>query len=130
MPRTTPKKPVAKRAAFPLPALKKGEVYAGILLKDGQPTHHLILLPGDDHKPWADAVAWAKKKGGILPTRKEQALLFANAADKFEQRWYWSSEEYAGNADCAWIQRFSNGNQIIIHKSLDYRCRAVRRVAI
>ena len=119
-----------KSTALTMPALKKGEAYAGILLKDGKPSHHLVLLPGDEQKNWKDATAWAKKKGGELPTRKEQALLFANAADKFQQRWYWSSEEYAGNADYAWIQNFSYGYQGYYHKSNDYRCRAVRRVAI
>ena len=116
--------------AFSLPALKKGETNAGILLRDGKPSHWLILLPGDERKKWTDALAWAKKQGGELPTRKEQALLFANAADKFQSAWYWSSEEYAGNADYAWFQYFSFGGQSNTRKSSGFRCRAVRRVAI
>lgn len=119
-----------KASAITLPTLKKGEAYAGILLADGKPSHHLVLLPGDERKPWKDAVAWAKKKGGELPTRKEQALLFANAAEHFQSAWYWSSEEYTGYADFAWIQDFGNGSQGYGHKVDDYRCRAVRRVAI
>jgi len=73
MPSTTAiRKPVATpAAAFPLPALAKGEAYAGILLKDGKPSHHLVLLPGQTNANWKDAIAWAKKQGGELPTRKE-----------------------------------------------------------
>ncbi len=130
MPRTTairkPKPAPTTAATITLPDLAKGETYAGILLQDGRPAHHLVLLPGDTSVKWKDAIAWAKKQGGELPTRKEQALLFANAADKFESAWYWSSEEYAGDADYAWIQTF-NGNDL---KSNEYRARAVRRVPI
>ncbi len=117
-------------AAFPIPTLAKNEVYAGVLVEDGKPKHHLVLLPGDESKKWKDAVAWAKKQGGTLPTRKEQALLFANAAGKFERAWYWSSEEYTGLADCAWFAHFSHGHQYGTLKSFVSRCRAVRRVAI
>jgi hypothetical protein len=120
----------AAGASLTIPALKKGETYAGVLLKDGKPSHHLIVLPGDERKNWKDAIAWAKKQGGEIPTRKEQALLFANASGVFEGAWYWSSEEYSGTADYAWIQYFLNGLQFSFHKSDDYRCRAVRRVPI
>lgn len=120
----------APKGGFPIPALKKGEVYAGVLVEAGKPKHHLVLLPGDESKNWAGAGAWAKKKGGTLPTRKEQALLFANAADKFQPRWYWSSEAHASDADCAWCQNFGYGSQFNDLKSNVFRCRAVRRVAI
>jgi len=129
-------KPVAKKPAtlkaLALPALKKGEIYAGILLKDGAPAHHLILLPGHKTTPikWDNAVAWAKAEGGELPTRKEQALLFANAAAHFEERYYWSSEVHPVDADCAFIQGFGCGGQSYVLMGFDYRARAVRRVAI
>ena len=44
----------------------------------------LEILPGEFEGTWKQAMAWAKKQGGELPTRKEQALLFANASGKFE----------------------------------------------
>lgn len=113
-----------------LPALAKGEIYAGVLLKDGQPSHHLVLLPGETTAAWKSAIAWAKDQGGELPTRKEQALLLANAADQFKRDWYWSSEEYAGSAYFAWFQFFGTGDQSYDHKSGRYRARVVRRVAI
>lgn len=129
------RKPVARKPAakpFPLPALKKGEIYAGILLKDGKPAHHLILLAG--HKTegikWENAMAWAKAQGGELPTRKEGALLFANAAEQFQPEWYWTQEVHPVNADFAFFQSFYSGNQYNVRKDFAFRARAVRRVAI
>ena len=112
-----------------LPKLKKGEINVGITLHDNKP-HHLILLPGDEKKNWKDAVAWAKKKGAELPSRIDMLVLFERAKDKFEKTWYWTGQEYAGTADYAWIQYFSNGGQGSYHESDACRCRAVRRVAI
>jgi hypothetical protein len=114
-----------------LPALAKGEHYAGILLDDkGAPAHHLVLLAGDTKLNWADAGAWAKKQGGELPTRREQSLLFANLKGKFERDYYWSSEQDADAAGWAWYQLFSNGYQYYYGKSYELRARAVRRVPI
>lgn len=113
-----------------LPELAKGETYAGILLQDGKPTHHLVLLPGETTATWKDAVAWAKEQDGELPTRKEQALLFANAADQFKREWYWSGEPFAGNDAYAWCQVFLDGDQYGGHKGYDCRARAVRRIPI
>ena len=114
-----------------LPALADGEIYAGILLVDGKPAHHLVLLPGDAKDlSWKEALDWANKQGGELPTRKEQALLFANAADAFEHDWYWSGEPYAGYESYAWSQLFLSVYQYGSIKSSQLRARAVRRVAI
>jgi hypothetical protein len=133
------RKPASKQTAaalaaaitITLPQLAKGEIYAGILLVDGKPDHHVILLAGDS-KPleWKKAIEWAKKQGGELPTRKEQALLFANAATHFESAWYWSSEQHASNESYAWVQDFDGGCQDYGLKGNDYRARAVRRAPI
>lgn len=121
---------VAALAAITLPALAKGEHYAGIILENGRPALHLVLLPGKTQGPWAECVEWAKKQGGELPSRREQSLLFANAKEHFEERWYWSGEQRAGAAGCAWSQGFGNGAQDCGGVSLTYRARAVRRVVI
>lgn len=114
-----------------IPALNEGEHYAGIVLKDGVPAHHLILLPGDhDDTTWAKAQAWAKEQGGELPTRQEQSLLFANAKQHFQSDWYWSGETHASTAVCAWYQGFNDGYQNFGHKDFDGRARAVRRFPI
>jgi hypothetical protein len=115
-----------------LPALKKGERHASILLDDkGKPAHHLILLPGE-MKPgtFDDAQAFAKKCGGVLPTRREQSLLFANCKEQFQHAWYWSGEEHADASASAWGQYFDYGDQDYWRKGSKVRARAVRRVPI
>jgi hypothetical protein len=112
--------------------LKPGEHYAGIILGEhGKQSHHLILLPGDvDDVTWVQAKEFAEKAGGELPTRREQALLFANLKGQFEDSYYWSCEQRASNDGCAWIQTFANGGQGTSSKSAELRARAVRRLTI
>ena len=105
------KETASAKASF----LKAGEHYAGILLgKNGEPDHHLILLPGEaESVNWAQAKEFSAKAGGELPTRREQSLLFANLKEQFQPRWHWSGEQHASDSDCAWVQDFyygSNGN--------------------
>lgn len=112
--------------------LKKGEHYAGIILgKDGDPDHHLILLPSEAESVNLEAAKkFAAKAGGELPTRREQSLLYTNLKEQFQERWYWSGEQHAADSGCAWGQDFSNGNQVYNLKSYAGRARAVRRVVI
>jgi hypothetical protein len=112
--------------------LKQGEIYAGLLLGvEGQPDHHLILLPGEAGSvTWEEAKKFAAKAGGGLPTRREQALLFANLQREFKSDWYWSGEQHAALAGYAWVQDFSYGGQLSSSKSARLRARAVRRFAI
>jgi hypothetical protein len=112
--------------------LRPGEHYAGVILnEDGAPAHHVILLPGEaDEVNWADAKTFAVNAGGELPTRREQALLYANLKAQFESAWYWSSEQHASSDDYAWFQNFFNGNQYNDNKSARLRARAVRRLTI
>ncbi|MFA7270453.1 MAG: hypothetical protein WC073_14030 [Sterolibacterium sp.] len=112
--------------------LEKNEEYAGIILgKDGAPDYHLILLPGKiEDANWKDALAWTKKIGGDLPTRREQSLLFANLKEHFEARWYWSSEQNASHFIYAWGQYFDDGGQDCGNLGTKFRARAVRRLEI
>jgi len=120
----------ALNSYFP-PALAKDEFYAGIVIEDGNPRHHLILLPGElKPSPWATAGIWAKKQGGELPTRREHSLLFANVKEQFHDAWYWSSKNHASSPGYAWIQSFDYGGQHGYHTGTSYRARAVRRVTI
>ena len=109
--------------------LQAGERYAGVLLhEDGTPSHHVVLLPGAaEEVTWQAAKDWAADAGGELPTRREQALLFANAKTAFEEKWYWSGEEHE-DGSYAWFQSFSYGYQGSNRKSYEGRARAVRRV--
>lgn len=115
-----------------LPDLAQGEIYAGIILNsDGAPSHHLILLPGDnDDANWADQTEWAKSIGGELPIRAEQSLLFANCKQHFQKYWYWSGETVSSEPGWAWCQDFYHGLQDGPHKLIELRARAVRRLPI
>jgi len=109
-----------------------GELWAGVMLnEDGNPSHHVILLPGEAERiGWNKAVEWAKEIGGELPTRREQSLLFANRKSQFKGEWYWSGEQHAANSGNAWGQDFFGGNQGSLNKSFEARARAVRRLPI
>ena len=114
--------------------LREGERYAGIVVDvvDGKlKAHHLILLAEEESSiTWTSAVEWAAKVGGDLPTRREQALLYANLKDQFKPEWHWSSERHAAISGSAWCQYFNDGNQYGTHKNGCLRARAVRRLPI
>ena len=110
--------------------LQEGEIYAGLVLgKDGAADYHLFLQPGvATGVTWQAAMDWAKKLGHSLPTRAEQALLFANLKHEFEPCYYWSSEQ--SGPSLAWIQDFNYGTQYDDYRSYEGRARAVRRLEI
>lgn len=111
--------------------LRAGEIYAGIILgKDGMDAHHVILLPGEIEGTWKEAQAFAEKAGGVLPSRREQALLYANLKEEFKEAWYWSGEAHVSASDYAWCQDFFDGYQYYTNKGNKCRVRAVRRVSI
>lgn len=110
--------------------LQPGEHYAGLALDaaTGEPSHHLVLLAGDaEELTWAEATAWAEERGGHLPTRQEQALLFANLKREFEGAWYWSGEKSSSGS--AWSQGFDYGYQSLSTLDSRLRVRAVRRLS-
>jgi hypothetical protein len=125
---------MAKKAAAKsttVPALKKGEKYIGAIIGSDGKGSHVILLPGDESGTWKDMLASAKKRGGDLPDRVEQALLFRDHRDEFKRDWYWSNTPSGGAAYFAWGQNFNYGNQNCNHIGNDfYRARAVRRVIL
>ena len=79
---------------------------------------------------WKDAVEWAKSVGGDLPSRKEQALLFANVPELFQPECYWSGEQSASESGYAWSQGFRTGGQDDWSTDSELRARAVRRLSI
>ena len=111
--------------------LNHGEQWAGIIIgKDGEPNHHLILLPGEaDSIDWPDANEWAAEQGGELPSRREQALLYANLKEQFKPEWYWSGEQHE-NKSYAWYLNFSYGDQDTSYTDDRLRARCVRRLVI
>jgi hypothetical protein len=116
--------------------LHPGEKNAGLVLgKDGDADYFLILLPEEkENINWNDAVKWAKQQGGdmdaSLPTRCEQALLYANLNEEFKNEYYWSSERHASGSDVALCQHFRDGNQHSSYEDCTMRARAVRRILV
>ena len=111
--------------------LKPGEHYAGqVLDENGELLHHLVLMaeqPSEDLS-WDAAMKWAESVGGSLPTRQEQALLFANCKPHIKPEWHWSSEVYESNASSAWDCYFDYGYQFYGLKPAEGSARAVRRL--
>lgn len=109
--------------------LAPGEHYAGAVLDiNGEHQHHLILM---DARPtgklnWQAAMDWATSIGGALPTRQEQALLFANCKPHLKADWHWSNQPYEDDASSAWHCYF-HGYQGYGDKSCEGCAVAVRR---
>lgn len=112
--------------------LTPGERYAGIITgESANPSYHLVLLPNQvENADWEEAKAWATGQGGDLPTRREQALLYANLKEEFEERAYWSCEAHESDFGWAWYQYFYDGYQDSLDRSSELRARAVRRIPI
>jgi hypothetical protein len=121
----------------------EGGIYMGIVRGAGdllysdrmggyEGDYHLVDLgEAPERMGWVEALAWAKEKGGDLPRRHEQAILFGNRGkDQFKNEWYWSNAQSEGDSSYAWSQGFVDGYQYDDRKDTDYRARAVRRVPI
>ena len=113
------------------PKLNTGETYVGLATDiDGKTVHHVVLLPGDVEKNWADAKAWAASIGGELPTRTEALLLFHIQRAEFQRTWYWTNQQHAADPQCAWCQGFGWGSQSDGALGFECRARAVRRAPL
>lgn len=117
-----------------LPALGatlEGGTFAGITTrKDG--THHAVVLLPEQATDitWKKATAWAEALGAELPSRPVAALLFANARDKLQPRWHWTSETHEHDASYAWYCFFYDGDQGNDHKSSEGCAVAVRLIPL
>ena len=112
-----------------IPELADGEIYIGAIGDAAGNLHHVILLPGDnDDATHKSQLEWAQSIGGDLPTRIEQAMLWANHRDQFKKDWYWSNEIHHAESGWAWFQHFGYGCQN--NRRHELRARAVRRLAI
>lgn len=115
----------------------EGGLYAGIgRAVDGMLSHVIVGPEAPERLDWKAAQKWAEKlkvdgrSDFTLPTRRDQALCFANVPEQFEKTWYWSGEPHASDAGYAWYQTFFNGGQYYAPKDVQLRARAVRRLVI
>lgn len=130
-------------AASALPKINErwpgqGGFYMGICGgEDGQPDYHLIVADDDgdfEDLPWQKALDKCENYSAdghsdfSAPTRREQALCFANGKARFQKSWYWSKEQ--DSAGYAWCQNFYDGSQDWGSKYSNRRVRAVRRIFI
>lgn len=130
---------VISLAALPaLGAALEGGTFRGVTtLKDGSHVA-VVLLPNkpQERLNWQDAVTWAEQQGGQLPSRPVSALLYANAKDQFEPKWYWTSEQLQDDtgdeddASFAWHCYFGYGTQSYTHKSFKAAAVAVRMIPL
>jgi hypothetical protein len=106
----TDRKPIDLEALPAIGTRWEGGIYAGLSIESNRPVA-LILLDGDESMNWGDAGAWAKDRGGVLPSRIDQLVLFQNLKSEFKEAWYWSGEQCAGYSGYAWGQDFGDGDQ-------------------
>ena len=109
--------------------LAPGEHYAGAVLDEqGRAKHHLVLMATrpESELNWQAAMDWAASFGGALPTRQEQALLYANCKPYLEARWHWSCE--TEGLSHAWYCYFNYGNQHYGTRNAEGCAVAVRRL--
>lgn len=111
-------------------SLAPGETYIGSITNADGTGHHIVLLPGYVEKSWEEAMCWAASIGGDLPNRIEQAMLYANHAERFEKRAYWSNQKHATDVGFAWYQYFDYGYQTFSTQDYELRAVAVRRLPI
>lgn len=114
-----------------LPELADGEIYIGAIGDADGKLYHVVLLPGDnDDATHESQLEWAKSIGGDLPSRIEQAMLWANHRDQFKKDWYWSNEQHVSESGWAWYQDFNYGTRSYDPQDDCLRARAVRRLPI
>jgi len=123
-------KPIESIPLAQLPAMGSdldGGTFAGILTQaDGTHVAVVLLSAWSEGLTWKKAITWAKKQGGVLPTRPVAALLYANLKPKLQPRWHWTSEE--DDASYAWLCGFLSGTQSRYRKSYEGCAVAVRLI--
>jgi hypothetical protein len=83
---------------------------------------------GSGDNPSAMSTPWPYSL--TTPAQTNIEAFKAGGAEAFEETWYWTSTQYAGDESFAWYQTFGNGYQYDFRKDFELRARAVRRVKI
>jgi hypothetical protein len=118
-------------APVAVPALKVGEVYAGIGLGSDLVYRHLILLPGDVQIDSIEAAEeFVTSMGGELPTHAELEHLCKQMRDHFRPSLYCTREYKDCDGDLGGLlfDFASDAEKIRRNGARHIRARAVRRV--
>ena len=114
-----------------LGALLDAGIFAGVITqKDGTHVAVVLLLECCTKLAWGQAMEWAQKQGGVLPTSPIAAMLFANVKASLPRGGHWTSEEDDEEASFAWICNFYDGTQFSTRKRHEAAAVAVRLITI
>ena len=100
--------------------------------EDGALNTKDMLVAKNPLAKWAIGLRIGGFEDWYIPSRLElfTAWLTLRGTDQFASSWYWTSTQYAGYDEYAWIQSFYDGSQGYDLKDDRYRARAVRRMPI
>lgn len=90
--------------------------------------HHMEQHAATSDNPSSVPVGYAYMPDA--PAQTDIEAFRSGGAEAFEERWYWSSTQYAGDSGYAWGQGFCYGGQYGTLKDSKGRCRAVRRLKV
>jgi hypothetical protein len=76
------------------------------------------------------AIPPAQRYSRTEPPQTTLAAFQKGGSEAFDPRWHWTSTEYAGNPDYAWIQSFANGGQDCFGKDDGCLARAFRSILV
>ena len=119
-------------------SLWNGGIYAGIVRGEpGLRDYHLIASDTEGKGlSWENARSWASNltpyagRSWRLPMRRDQSIMYGNLPELFAKERYWSGEEYAPDAACAWAENFDAGTQSGYHRDFEFRARAVLHIPV
>lgn len=79
---------------------------------------------------WHEAIAWARRHGGALPTRAEAELLRANVPALLPSEVWTSEDEGTGDAGKAWVDNFQENEWLECPKEAPAEVVAIKRVPL
>jgi hypothetical protein len=107
----------------------EGGIFAGIgadfLCKKSQ---QIILLHDEFNGTWQKCKEWAEGLGGVLPSKRYAAILWANISLCFNKQWHWTAEEFSKDYHYAWMQNYAYGYQVQAQKENFLFARAIKLI--
>jgi hypothetical protein len=98
-----------------------------MLYRAFKPTKEENFCASGDN-PSSVPVTWAYSRD--VPPQTGADVFQKGGVETFEDTWYWSSTQYAGDESYAWYQSFDTATRTTTHKDYELRARAVRRLPL